>query len=91
MRNLNSYVKDSFCQQVDDWMPLKVAEKIIRRTVFEQKKKKRRLSATRLSNNCACKTSIAPVKQKVLFTRPTLSVQCLLKLQALIMNHTISL
>ena len=45
MGNLNSDVKPSFCQQVDDWMLLKIAEKIIRRNVFEQKKKKPGLSA----------------------------------------------
>ena len=30
----------TFCQQVDDWMLLKIKEKIIRRNVFEQNKKK---------------------------------------------------
>ena len=34
----------SFCQQVDDWMR-KITEKIIRRNVFEQKKKITGLSA----------------------------------------------
>ena len=29
-----------FCQQVDDWMLLKITEKIIQKNVFEQKKKK---------------------------------------------------
>ena len=29
MRNVNSDVKASFCQQVDDWMLLKITEKII--------------------------------------------------------------
>ena len=28
MRNLNSDVKASFCQQVDDWTLLKITEKI---------------------------------------------------------------
>ena len=36
MRNLNSDVKASFCQQVDDRVLLKVTEKIIQRNVFEQ-------------------------------------------------------
>ena len=40
MGNLNSDVKPSFCQQVDDWMLLRITEKIIQRNVFEQKKKK---------------------------------------------------
>ena len=31
MRNLNSDAKASFCQQVDDWMLLKITEKIIQR------------------------------------------------------------
>ena len=53
MRNLNSDVKTSFYQQVDDWMLLKIAEKIIQRNVFEQRKKKPGLSADRPSNNCA--------------------------------------
>ena len=43
----------SFCQQVDDFSLLKVTEKIIRRNVFQQKKKKPGLSAYRPSNNCA--------------------------------------
>ena len=29
MRNVNSDVKASFCQQVDDWTLLKITEKII--------------------------------------------------------------
>ena len=48
MRNLNSGAKASFCQQVDDWMLLKITEKIIQRNVFEQKTKEtwvKRLSA----------------------------------------------
>ena len=53
MRNLNSDVKASFCQQVDDWTLLKIIEKIIQRKVFQQKKKKPGLSAYRPSNNCA--------------------------------------
>ena len=40
MRNLNSDVKASFCQQVDDCVLLKITEKIIQRNVFEQTKKK---------------------------------------------------
>ena len=51
MRNLNSDVKASFCQQVDDWMLLKITEKIIQRNVFEQRKKKPELSANWPSNN----------------------------------------
>ena len=31
--------RNSFCQQVDDWMLLKIAEKIIRRNVFEERKR----------------------------------------------------
>ena len=46
MRSLNSDVKafitviqfNSFCQQVDDWMLLRITEKIIRRNVFEERK-----------------------------------------------------
>ena len=53
MRNLNSDAKTSFCQQVDDWMLLKITEKIIQRNVFAQKKKKYGLSADRPSNNCS--------------------------------------
>ena len=53
MRNLNSDVKASFCQQFDDWMLLKIKEKIIERNVLEQKKNKPGLSADRPSNNCA--------------------------------------
>ena len=40
MRNLNSDVKASFCQQVDDRILLKIIEKITQRNVFEQKKNK---------------------------------------------------
>ena len=36
VRNLNSDVKTSFCQQVDDGMLLKITEKIIQRNIFEQ-------------------------------------------------------
>ena len=36
----------SFCQQVDDWMLLKLTDKIIRENAFEQKKKKPGLSLT---------------------------------------------
>ena len=47
VRRLNSDVKtfkpviqyNSFCQQVDDWMLLKITEKIIRRNVFEERKR----------------------------------------------------
>ena len=47
VRNLNSDVKAfkkvnsvySFCQQVDDWMLLRITEKIIRRIVFEERKR----------------------------------------------------
>ena len=53
MRNLNSDVKASFCQQVDDWQLLKITEKIIQRNVFLEKKKKPRLSVDWPSNNCA--------------------------------------
>ena len=53
MRNLNSDVKASFCQQVDDWTLLKITEKIIQRNVFLTKEKKPGLSADRPSNNCA--------------------------------------
>ena len=37
---------NSFCQQVDDWMLLKLTEKIIRENACEQKKKKPRLNLT---------------------------------------------
>ena len=40
MRNLNSDVKAAFCQKVDDWIFLKITEKIIQRNIFEQKKKR---------------------------------------------------
>ena len=53
MRNLNSDVKASFCQQADDWTLLKITDKIIQRNVFEQKKKKPGLSADWPSSNCA--------------------------------------
>ena len=53
MRNLNSDVKASFCQRVDDWTLLKITEKIIQRNVFSRKKKKPGLSGDRPSNNCA--------------------------------------
>ena len=53
MRNLNSDVKAPFCQQVDDWMLLKITEKIIQRNVVLEKKKKPGLSVDRPSNNCA--------------------------------------
>ena len=38
MRNLNSDAKASFCQQVDDWMLLKITEKIIRRMFLKKEK-----------------------------------------------------
>ena len=44
---------DSKLQQVDDWMLLKITEKINQRNVFEQKKQRPELSADRPSNNCA--------------------------------------
>ena len=53
MRNLNSDVKASFCQQVDGWTLLKITEKITQRNVFEEKKKRPGLSADRPSKNCA--------------------------------------
>ena len=53
VRNLKSDAKASFCQQVDDWMLLKITEKIIQRNVFAQKKKKSGLTADRPSNNCS--------------------------------------
>ena len=67
-------------------MLLKTTEEIIKRNVFEQKKKKPGLSTNQPSNNAPCRISIAPVKQKVLFssTHPTHSGQRLLKLQALV-------
>ena len=37
---------NSFCQQVDDWMLLKITEKIIRENAFEQKKKNPGLNLT---------------------------------------------
>ena len=43
MRNLNSDVKASFCQQVDDWTLLKITEKIIQRNVFLTKEKETRV------------------------------------------------
>ena len=50
MRNLNSDVKASFCQQVDDWTLLKITEKIIQRNVFLTKEKETGLSADHPSN-----------------------------------------
>ena len=43
MRNLNSDVKASFCQQVDDWTLLKITEQIIQRNVFLTKEKETRV------------------------------------------------
>ena len=59
----------SFCQQVDDWMLLKITETIIKRNVFKKKKKKKpRLSTDRcLRTTAPRRTLIAPVKQKVIF------------------------
>ena len=37
--DLNSDVKASFCQQVDDWTLLKITEKIIQRNVFKKRKR----------------------------------------------------
>ena len=48
MPNLNSDVKASFCQQVDDWTLLKITEKIIQGNVFlikETETRVKRLSA----------------------------------------------
>ena len=39
MRKLNSDVKASFCQQVDEWTLLKITQKIIQRNVFLTKEK----------------------------------------------------
>ena len=58
----------SFCQQVDDWMLLKISEKIIQRNVFYLKKKKPGLSADcGLPTTVPSRTSIVPVKQKLIF------------------------
>ena len=51
-----------FCQQVDDWMLLKITEKMIRENAFEQKKKTQvkfnpGLSANRPSINWALTAS----------------------------------
>ena len=70
MRNLNSDVKASFCQQVDDWMLLKIAEKIIQRNVLEQMKKKPALSVDRPSNNCALWNIYCTSKTKSSFFMP---------------------
>ena len=43
MQNLNSDVKASFYQQVDDWTLLKITEKIIQRNVFLTKEKETRV------------------------------------------------
>ena len=69
-RNLNSNVKASFCQQVDDWMLLKTTEKIIQRNVFEQKKKKLGLSADRPSNSCALYNIYCTSETKSSFDTP---------------------
>ena len=79
MRNLNSDVKASFCQQVDDWTLLKITEKIIQRNVFNKRKRNPGLVLIGLRTTAPCRTSIAPVKQKVLFTRPKHSGQCFFK------------
>ena len=42
----NKFSFNSFCQQVDDGMLLKIKEKIIRENTFEQKKKKPGLNLT---------------------------------------------
>ena len=67
-------------------MLLKITDKIIRRYVYEQKKQKPGLSANQAFEQ------LRPVEYllHVLYTRPTHSGQCLLKLQALETNHTIS-
>ena len=72
----------SFCQKVDDWTLLKITEKIIQRNFFN--KTKRNLGQALIglqttSTTAPSRTSIAPVKQKVLFTRPKHSGQCLFK------------
>ena len=68
MQNLNSDVKALFCQQVDDWMLLKITEKIIQRNVFEQKKKKPGLSTNRPTNNCALYNIYYTSKTKKFFS-----------------------
>ena len=61
-------------------MLLKITEKIIRGNVFEERK---RIPGIALSAFEQLRPVIAPVKQNVLFTRPTHSGQYLLRLQAL--------
>ena len=58
-------------------MLLKITEKIIRRNFWNNLKKQGYPGVS------ANRPIIAPVKQNVLFTRPTHSGQCLLRLQAL--------
>ena len=44
---LKKYIQfNSFCQQVDDWMLLKITEKSVGENAFEQKKKKPELNLT---------------------------------------------
>ena len=44
---LKKYIQfNSFCQRVDDWMLLEIAEKIVGENAFEQKKKNPRLNLT---------------------------------------------
>ena len=43
MRNLNSDVKASFFQPVDDWTLLKITEKVMQRNVFLTKEKETRV------------------------------------------------
>ena len=62
-----------FCQQVDDWTLLKITEKII------QRKRNPGTALIGLRTTTPSRMSIAPVKQKVLFTRPKHSGRCLLK------------
>ena len=45
MRNVNSDVKASFCQQVDDWTLLKITEKIISFLTKEKETQVKRSSA----------------------------------------------
>ena len=46
LRLKSKFKFNPFCQQGDDWMLLQITEKIIRETVFEQKKKEPLLNLT---------------------------------------------
>ena len=68
----------SFCQ-VNDWTLLKITEKLTKEMFFNKRKRNPGLALIGLRTTAPSRTSVALVKQKVLFTRPKHSGQCLLK------------